>query len=509
MFDNPYVLSTLFGLLALLGCYALLTRKRLLKANASVRKLQTKLSKRVKNQQNIQVQSGKYSDSSMAKVRYLSGVSHELRTPLNVIMGYVQLLDDQAKDNDPNKEKYTLMRHNCQHLNHLIEGVLEFSTIEAGKLKVKLETIDLHDLVNQISATFNHQAMQKGLKFFSEVNPNLPQFVKSDFKRLQQILNNLLSNAIKFTAEGQINFSLTYRNQVATFSIKDTGCGIDPNNTARIFEPFERIETPEMPTRGTGLGLAITRLLVELLGGEISVNSQLNKGSEFIVKLMLAPLHESSKPHSKPSFTEDKYNTDVSSHPVLVVDDEASHRNLLAEILTSHHFKVTQVPDGKSAQLSLNQETYALAIIDVSMPEMNGWQLANWIKTHRPKTKIMMLSANPRDLEFSTDKPYDAYSTKPIKIKQLMSEIHHLMNLSRSEPSQYEHNTDQWSHVKLPAEHHEALINMLDIGHINGIENYLEKLLQLKLINAQQHQQLLTPIKRMNLTALKQMIDHA
>ncbi len=509
MFDSYHVLFVLLSLIALLASYVFLLRNKVSKLNAHVGKLKLQSNINLKENSKKWVKESNSSESSMAKVRYLSGISHELRTPLNVIMGYVQLLDDQARNNDPNKEKYTLMRHNCEHLNHLIEGVLEFSTIEAGKLKVKLETINLHDLVNQITATFSHQAIQKGLKFSSDIDSKLPQFVKSDYKRLQQILINLMSNAIKFTEEGQVKFTLTYRNQVATFIIEDTGCGIDPENSARIFEPFERIETPHKPTRGTGLGLAITRLLVELLGGEISVNSLLNQGSEFIVKLMLAPLHNLDVQESKPCATEVVSDKPIVSHPILVVDDEASHRDLLAEILTSNHFIVKKVSDGKSAQSVLKQTSYAMAIIDVSMPQMDGWQLASWIKVHAPETKVMMLSANPRDLEFSSEKVYDAYSTKPVKIKQLMSEIHHLLDLNWSEPNHNNPTTNLQGHVKLPKEDYEALLNMLDIGHINGIENYLEKLTKLNVITLQQHHQLLQPVKQMNLTALKKMIDHA
>lgn len=453
--------------------------------------------------------------ASAAKTRYLSGISHELRTPLNVIMGYAQLLEKQATETDPNKDKFALMRHNCEHLNHLIEGILEFSAIEAGKLKVQFEVIDLQDLINQLSTMFNHQCEQKGLTFTCQIDPKLPKSVKTDLKRLQQILINLLSNAIKFTATGQIEFSVTYRNQVATFSIKDSGRGIEAGDLERIFEPFERIEQADKPIKGTGLGLPITRLLVDLLGGELTVSSQVNQGSHFSVKMMLAPVSGLNRMHSTQHANEINDNPTTTNQqqpinlqPILVVDDKKSHRELLAEILQSKQLKLLTAADAMQAQSMIQEQTYALAIIDVSMPEIDGWQLATWIRTNAPKTKIMMLSANPRDVEASLNNPYDVYLTKPVKINQLMNDINHLLNLGWHQPHQNPLQTNHAEKIKLPSQHRSALINMLEIGHINGIENYLKQLVEQQVINQQQHQQLSHPVKDMNFNAFKKIIEH-
>lgn len=450
---------------------------------------------------------------STAKTRYLSGISHELRTPLNVIMGYAQLLEKQAQEEDPNKDKYALMRHNCEHLNHLIEGILEFSAIEAGKLRVQFETVDLHDLIHQLNAMFDHQARKKGLSFSSDVDERLPQLVKTDHKRLQQILMNLLSNAIKFTDTGHIEFNISYRNQVACFTIKDSGCGIDQNDFERIFEPFERIEQPNKPIKGTGLGLPITRLLVDLLGGELTVKSQLQQGSQFAVKLMLAPINSFNQMTEHPvreiKYSQTKTNQQENKlHPILVVDDKKSHRQLLTEILLPNQFKITTAADAIKAQELVQKNHFALAIIDVAMPEINGWQLATWLKTNAPDTKIMMLSANPRDVEASLDRPYDVYLTKPLKINQLMSDISYLLELDWHQSHQTEVQVTSVEHIQLTDTHRHAMLNMLEIGHINGIESYLNKLVEQNLINQQQHEQLSQPVKAMNLNAFKKMIDH-
>lgn len=452
--------------------------------------------------------------ASAAKTRYLSGISHELRTPLNVIMGYAQLLENQAKDDDPHKDKYTLMRHNCEHLSHLIEGILEFSAIEAGKLKVQFEVIDLQGLLQQISRMFKHQAEQKGLKFSSHIDAQLPPVVKTDPKRLQQILINILSNAIKFTETGDIEFNISYRNQVATFSIKDTGRGIAAKDLSRIFEPFERIEHANKPIKGTGLGLPITQLLVDLMGGELTVNSEVDSGTEFKIKLMLAPLtHHQNHPDvvkNKPSDTNSTQHNEM--HHILVVDDERSHRELLIEILSPHHFKLTAAADANEAQIHAQQENFSLAIIDVSMPEIDGWKLANWFKTHSPRTKIVMLSANPRDIEPSSNKSstkntYDAYLTKPVIIDTLLNDIKQLLKLGQQSPVKIEKQINNFDKIKLNDQHQSALMNMLEIGHINGINSYLKKLHQQQIINKQQYDQLINPIKRMNLNAFQHMIE--
>lgn len=451
--------------------------------------------------------------SSVAKTRYLSGISHELRTPLNVIMGYAQLLENQANDDDPHKDKYSIMRHNCEHLSHLIEGILEFSAIEAGKLKVQFETIDLYGLIKTITTMFKHQAEQKGLKFTSQIDSNLPKEVKTDHKRLQQILINLLTNAIKFTEHGRIEFNVSYRNQVATFSIKDTGRGIASEDLSRIFQPFERIEQINNPIKGTGLGLPITQLLVDLLGGELTVISKPEKGSEFMVRLMLAPLtHQQSHAFNLNADSEvdhQKFNKhNNQSQHILVVDDEQSHREMMSEILSSHQFKLSLAAGAEQAKSLTSNNNFSLAIIDVSMPDINGWQLATWFKQHSPETKIMMLSANPRDTESSSDLDYDVYLTKPIIIDVLFNHINQLLQLGvQNKPTSIDTKNHTES-IILSSKHQAALLNMLEIGHVNGIELYLKKLLLDQIITDVQYQQLTQPLQHMNLTTFRDIISH-
>ncbi len=189
-----------------------------------------------------------------AKSRYLAGLSHELRTPLNVLLGYAQLLSrDQAL---PAKQRETIaiVKRNGEHLADLIEGLLEISKIEAGRVNLQRDEFNLKAILQQLVAMFQMQASKKGLKFYYIASPNLPDYVATDKQRFRQILINLISNAIKYTEQGSVTFKVTYRSEVANFSIIDTGVGIAKSNQARIFQPFEQIRNARTQAiAGTGL----------------------------------------------------------------------------------------------------------------------------------------------------------------------------------------------------------------------------------------------------------------
>ncbi|WP_223789216.1 ATP-binding response regulator [Marinicella meishanensis] len=450
--------------------------------------------------------------ANQAKNRYLSGISHELRTPLNVIMGYAQLLENQATEADPNHQKYRLMRQNCEHLAHLIEGILEFSAIESGKLKVQQDRFNLHELLANLRLMFTAQAEQKGLDFTYQQTSNLPQWVKTDHKRLQQILINLLSNAIKFTDQGQVDFIVKYRNQVVTFVIKDSGCGIQEGDLARIFKPFERIEHPQRRVSGTGLGLTITQLLVDLLGGDIQVSSTPGAGSLFSCQFMLSDQSQPATPADHASqTTEPAPLTKGQAKTLLLVDDEPAHRQLVADMLQPLGFTLLHATDAAAAQQLVNHPTQPpdidLALLDVAMPGMDGWQLAAWLRSQRPTTKILMVSANPRDLQSNQHQSHDAYLTKPIKYEALLNQLNSLLDLSWHDQSP-QLATPSQQPVSLPQEHWVALHDMADIGHIKGIENHLQRLYADELISAAEHRRLLQPIQHANLNQFRQLIQH-
>lgn len=293
---------------------------------------------------------------------------------------------------------------------------------------------------------------------------------------------------------------------MATFSVKDTGCGIGQSNLEKIFIPFERLEQGQHKTPGTGLGLPISQMLAELLGGELTVHSELSIGSEFTYRMMLAPQTAFNQIPERDQATLNSQPKLEQRHKILVVDDEASHRQLLTDVLKPFDFSITTAADGVAAKNELLETDYELAIIDVAMPKMNGWQLAKWINVNQPKTKIIMLSGNPRDQEKSLAVHYHNYLSKPVNVNQLMSQISEALDLDWQKNTQPANTNQQLKTVDISATDYAALHNMIAIGHINGIEHYLHGMLEADRLSEAQHKQLIIPVKNMNLPQFTGMI---
>jgi len=488
--------------LSLIGT-CLMSWQHLKKQTAQLQKHKAQLSQFKRQQQLAEDAQSSAEAANLAKNKYLSGISHELRTPLNVIMGYAQLLENKSASDDPNQQSYHLIRKNCEHLTHLIEGILEFSAIESGKLKVQSDVIDIKQLLTQICHMFASQASQKNISFQSNISTHIPQFVKSDPKRLKQILINLLSNAIKFTHKGGVVFDVSYRHQVATMVITDTGCGIKTDDLERIFQPFERIESTAINTVGTGLGLTIAKLLAELLGGELTVKSRPEQGSEFTLKLML-----SAQVEPKISQVVKMAPNSLHRHKILIVDDMVEHRQLTQNILQPYGFEILTTKDAASAKTLINNHLFDLLLLDVAMPNEDGWSLAQWVRAQGNPVKICMLSANPRDNDPQRHPHHQAYLAKPIHINQLLTVVSQLLQLDWEASTQSIESPTVLSDFKLKRKDRLALNQLLEIGHINGIENYLKVMHDNELLSQSELNHLLEPIKQLNLSYFSQIITN-
>lgn len=282
--------------------------------------------------------------ANQAKSRYVVGLSHELRTPLNAVMGYAQILERDPEVPENRRGSVQVIRRSAEHLSGLIDGLLDISKIEAGRLHVYSNEINIQDFLDQIVDMFRLQAGAKGLEFRHTRAKALPIYVRTDEKRLRQILVNLLSNAIKFTSSGHVSFEVTYRMQVATFTVSDSGSGISPGDLDHIFEPFVRGEAEHNRfTPGLGLGLTITKLLTETLGGEITVSSTVGVGTRFQARLMLAKVERLSQGRA------DLRRIVGYAGParvLMVVDDNQDHRELMREMLSPLGFVVLTAADG-------------------------------------------------------------------------------------------------------------------------------------------------------------------
>ena len=225
--------------------------------------------------------------ANIAKTEFLANMSHELRTPLNGILGYTQILKHNNNLNQKQNDSIDIIRKSSEHLLMIINDILDISKIESGKMELIITEFNLRRFLKTIIDMIKIRADQKQIDLICEINENLPQNVKGDEKRLRQVLINLLSNAVKFTDHGSVNFNIVYKDKCISFYIQDTGIGIPNDKIEDIFQSFKQLDFKQSYTEGTGLGLAISKRLIQIMGSNINVKSELNKGSTFWFSLKL------------------------------------------------------------------------------------------------------------------------------------------------------------------------------------------------------------------------------
>lgn len=418
--------------------------------------------------------------ANVAKTRYIAGISHEIRSPLNSIYGYAQLLERGTAA--PSENAVRVIRRSAEHLADLIDGILDISKIENGMLRLNRDRVPLADFLDQIVDMFRLQAAAKGIEFRYQRPPNLPAFVHVDQKRLRQILINLLSNAIKYTEQGSATLSVRYRSQVAEFEVSDTGVGIPANELDRVFEPFERGQGANVRAiPGTGLGLTITKLLTQIMGGEISATSTEGAGTTFTVKLLLseATLAPSLAAESLPVRAIAGYAGP--RRRLLLIDDDASHIDIVQRLLEPLGFELATASDG-TAGLKLAAEFRPdLAMIDLSMPGMTGWQVAAELRTMPAlaSLRIVIVSANAH--EFSpggAGAAHDAFLIKPIDMQRLLECLAAQLGLrwllAAGEPPARDPGASDLPEHSL--HHVDDLYQLGLIGHVRGIQAKLREM---------------------------------
>ena len=420
--------------------------------------------------------------ASMAKSKYVVGISHELRTPLNAILGYAQLLEADPAIPGHRKHALSVIRRSGDHLSGLIDGLLDISMIEAGRLQLYRDEVPIADFLGQLVDMFSMQAKAKALDFVFEPPQTLPDLVYTDEKRLRQILINLLSNAIRCTEVGGVTLRMQYRNQLATFEVEDTGIGIAGDDLERVFRAFERIETPGQVKRpGTGLGLTITKLLTESMGGEITVRSTLGEGSVFRVKLMLSTVPRPARSAVAPQRITGYEGNRIT---VLAVDDDPNHLDLVRDLLAPLGFIVITADDGPSCLEAAAHSTPDIVLLDISMPGMSGWDVARRLRedgiSHAP---IVMISANAReDQQRKVAAPFhDGYLMKPIQLATMLDTIKTLLNLrwvydQQAKPVNAGMPTSLRPDEIPPSAQIGTLIQLGRIGHVRGILSKLDEI---------------------------------
>ena len=412
--------------------------------------------------------------ASRAKSRYVVGISHELRSPLNAILGYAQLLEKDADIPIRKRESLRIIRRSGEHLTALIGGLLDISKIEAGHIELYRDEIRLPEFLDHLVQMMRLQAETKGIALHYRADP-LPRLVYADEHRLRQVLINLLSNAIKFTSAGSVTCTVRYRSQVADFEIADTGRGIADADLSRIFEPFQRAGDQSVP--GTGLGLTIVRLLTEVMGGEVTATSKLGEGSRFRLRLLLSEAPENLKP-SPPALEITGYRGRRLT--VLVADDDPSQRSLMLDLLTPLGFTVIGAAGGAECLTLTEQWRPDLFLLDLSMPDMTGWDLAQRLREEAgTEAPIIIVSANARELAAAPREGqfHDDVMAKPVRLDLLLEAIGRLLALDWTRlASDVPPELALGGPVALSARELDELRELAAIGYVRGIRQRLEAL---------------------------------
>ena len=354
-----------------------------------------------------------------AKSRYITTVSHELRTPLNSILGYAQILDADESIPAHRKQAIRVIRRSGDHLLSLIESTLDITRIEGGRMKFDVKPLHFTDFIQQIVRMFELQAQSKNLDFSFQPEGSLPLAVRADKRRLGQILINVLGNAVKFTEQGRVGFRVKYAREMAVFEIEDSGPGISNEEIEHIFEPFARGSTK---TGGTGLGLTISKMLTDLMGGEVTVKSTIGQGSVFQVRLFLPEVREFIQSGEEP-LAQKRIGYIGERRKILIVDNEKVDRELLVSILEPLGMQLKEAESGADCIEVLKSFEPHIILMDLAMPGIDGWETIRNIRTqHLSNTKIAIVSANAFDKGLDNDVGIasEDFILKPVQLEEFL-----------------------------------------------------------------------------------------
>jgi PAS domain S-box-containing protein len=375
-------------------------------------------------------------NANRAKGTFVANMSHELRTPMNAILGYAQLLENDAALEASARNKAGVIRTSGEHLLHLLNDILELSRIEAGRVELLLAPLDLHALLEETRRMFLPLADTRNNRLSFELGNELPRAILGDARKIREVLINLLSNAMKFTGSGNVAvraFASPGASHVRdiTIVVDDSGRGIEPHDLSRIFDAFEQTESG-IRAGGTGLGLSISRTFAEVMGGRLSATSVPGRGSTFTFSFRAEVVDESSLPAPESTAALRRLHEDDLGRKVLVVDDVATNREVLAELLTRTGFDARLAETGESAIDIHDAWRPDLVLMDLRMPGIGGIEAIRRLRLSGSEAAIVALtaSAGSESEERLREAGANALLFKPFREAEILNTIGTLLNVT-------------------------------------------------------------------------------
>jgi len=441
-------------------------------------------------------------NANKAKSEFLSNMSHEIRTPMNAIIGFTELLDEQLEDSHLQSYVKTI-RSAGNSLLMLINDILDLSKIEAGKLSIQKSACNIHNIAQEIGSIFLMSVQKKGLELLIDVDKSIPPSLLIDEIRLRQVLLNLIGNAVKFTQNGYIELSL-YAERIdehhskvdLKIMVKDTGIGIPKDQLQKIFEAFEQVQGQDTKKfGGTGLGLAISSKLTQMMGGKLSVESQVEKGTTFTLLLPNIDIAAISQQESEtPEKHFDPQTILFQEATILIVDDIENNRALIMKNFEESALKLITASNGQEALTIVEEQDIDLILMDIRMPIMDGYEASEKIKAKK-NIPIIALTASVMEGEHSQEKKknFDGFLHKPVLRRALFQAVCQFL---------------PYEHIKKESEYVKDITISLE-GRTEEEKNlikgfFAEKLIPLK--KAAQESNSINDIQNLN-NALKEFIE--
>ena len=404
------------------------TEKELKTSNEELQDLNDRLKKQKKEMEEAKEQA---EESDRLKSAFLANMSHEIRTPMNSIMGFSELLQKKDTPKDKQKKFLDIIHSRTGHLLHIINDLVDVSKIEANQLTLEFQHFYLNDVMQELYSVFSNELESREkahIQLRMSMGLNHEQsYIESDFNRFRQIMDNLLKNAVKYTREGTIEFGYEMQSEnTLRFYVLDSGAGIPQDQQEHIFERFRQVGDSTARTQeGTGLGLTISKNLVEMMGGEMWMNSKEGEGSVFYFTLPYETKSNSENAETQQQETDVDESKDKT---LLVIEDDPASREYLKELLEPHGFTLILCETGKDGYESFtNNPEIDLILLDLKLPDMDGLDIIRKIRSSSTNSKVPVIAQTAYAMSGDAQKSINAgcndYISKPIDINQLLEKI--------------------------------------------------------------------------------------